>query len=667
MKSRFLFLIILGLVAFSCQKVTKEATETVDPANIKDINELVVPANFEFKTTNEIGFSIQLLTNDDKPIKNVRVDIMDGASDLNGNILFSGSTDNFGVFSAKAEIPSYMKQVVVNTDYIGIPNDVLLDLVVPATSITLGGSAPLKIQTIQSKYTTNNLVSLGKATDFSYRLGTWETVNGKPNYLVTPRDVVSSSFLANVNTSLPERRPVPIYNPAYLSNTAERNVKINAISDVWITFVHEGAGYRNSLFYYVYNVNNPPATRNDIDSLIVVFPNASYSGSGGNLTTGDKVLIGRFGPDTAIGFAISADGYRSTGIQNGVLYFSEKTLNTNESNIAKKEHSVLFFDNTTDRFLFAFEDLNRTSGASDEDFNDVVFYAKANPVTAINQTNVLPITIFTDTDNDGIADNLEDYPNDATKAYNNYYPSVSGMATVAFEDQWPSKGDYDLNDLVINYRYNVITNASNNVVKVEGKFKPRAAGGVYKNAFAVEFPTLKSNVKNVIGASLESNATKAVITLFENSRILFNNQFNTVSTEQYKNVDTISISFELNTPISLNSFTLGSYNPFVYVNESGKGRGFEIHLPGKMPTNLANTSIFGTSNDGTNLASGIYYKTKNNLPYAINIPVSFNYPKEKVQIVNAYSFFATWAASGGSIKSDWYLNNSGYRNNLNIY
>lgn len=667
MKSKFLFLIIFALIAFSCQKVTKETKETVDPANIKDINELVVPANFEFKTTNEIGFSVQLLTNDDKPIKNVRVDIMDGATDLNGKVLFSGSTDNFGVFSAKAEIPSYMKQVVVNTDYIGIPNDVLLDLVVPATSITLGGSAPSKIQTIQSKYTTNNFVSLGKATDFSYRLGTWEPVNGKPNYLITPRDVVSSSFLANVNTSLPERRPVPIYNPEYLANTAERNIKLTALSDVWVTFVHEGAGFRNTLFYYVYNVNNPPATRNDIDSLIVVFPNASYSGSGGSLITGDKVLIGRFGPDTAIGFVISADGYRSTGIQNGVLYFSEKSLNTNESNVAKKEHSVLFFDNTTDRFLLAFEDLNRTSGASDEDFNDVVFYAKANPVTAISQTNVLPITIFTDTDNDGIADNLEDYPNDASKAFNNYYPSVSGMASVAFEDQWPSKGDYDLNDLVINYRYNIITNAENNVVKVEGKFKPRAAGGVYKNAFAVEFPTLKSNVKNVIGASLESNASKAVITLFENSRILFNNQFNTVSTDQYKNVDTISISFELNTPISLNSFTLGSYNPFIYVNENGKGRGFEIHLPGKIPTNLANTSIFGTSNDGTNLATGNYYKTKNNLPYAINFPISFDYPKEKIQIINAYSFFATWAASGGRIKPDWYLNNPGYRNTLNVY
>ncbi len=667
MKTKNLLIVMLGLATFSCQKVTKDPVETVNPTDIKDINELVVPSNFEYKTSNEIGFSIQLLTNDDKPIKNVRVDIMDAASDLKGNVLFSGSTDNFGVFSVKAEIPSHMKQVVVNTDYIGIPNDVILDLVIPSTSITLGGSNPLKITTAQGKYITGNNVALGKATDFSYRLGTWELINGKPNYLVTPRDVISSSFLSDVNTSLPERRPVPIYNPAYLSNTAERNIKISAISDVWITFVHEGAGFRNTLFYYVYNVNNPPTTRNDIDSLIVVFPNASYAGSGGNLISGDKVLIGRFGADTVIGFAISADGYRSSGIQNGTLYFSDKTLNTNESNAAKKEHSVLFFDNSTDRFLLAFEDLNRTSGSSDEDFNDVVFFAKANPVTAIDKTNVLPITSYKDSDNDGIADNLEDYPNDATKAFNNYYPSFSAMATVAFEDQWPSKGDYDLNDLVINYRYNVITNASNNVVKVEGKFKPRAAGGVYKNAFGVEFPTTRGNVKNMTGANLETGQSKAVAILFENSRLLFNNQFNTNSTDQYQNVDTISISFELNTPISLNTFSVGSYNPFIYVNETGKGRGYEVHLAGKMPTNLANTSIFGTSSDATNIGNGEYYKTKNNLPFAINTPQSFSYPKEKVQIINAYNFFSTWAASGGSTKADWYFNSSGYRNNSNIY
>ena len=126
---------------------------------------------------------------------------------------------------------------------------------------------------------------------------------------MNPRDVLSSSYLADINATLPKQRPVPVYNPEYLSNTVERNLKITALSDVWITFVHEGAGDQNSLFYYAYNKNTPPATPNDIDSLIAVFPNVSFSGSGGGMTSGDKVKIGRFGADTVIGFAISSNGY----------------------------------------------------------------------------------------------------------------------------------------------------------------------------------------------------------------------------------------------------------------------------------------------------------------------------------------------------------------------
>ena len=49
-----------------------------------------------------------------------------------------------------------------------------------------------------------------------------------------------------------------------------------------MTFVSEGASFKNALGYYVYNTNNPPATTSAIDSIFVVFPNASTTGSGGD-------------------------------------------------------------------------------------------------------------------------------------------------------------------------------------------------------------------------------------------------------------------------------------------------------------------------------------------------------------------------------------------------
>ncbi len=646
----------------SCQKVVKETT-VVTPTNVTNIDQMVVPENFNYNTTVSTQVSVKLLTNDDKPIVGVRIDIMDGASDLNSKTYLTGSTDANGMFNATLELPTAVSQVIVNTDFIGIPNDVILDINNANASVVLGGSVPQKIRTAVGKVTNVRTTSLGKATDFSFRLGTWNS-SGVPNYLEIPREVISSAFLADVNATLPEYRPVPTYNPEYLSNSVERNLKITALSDVWVTFVHEGAGNLNALFYYVYNKNTPPATPNDIDSLIAIFPNVSYSGSGGGLTSGDKVKIGRFGADTVIGFAISSNGYKGATISTSPLYFSDKALNTIEPDPTKREHSVLFYDNVANRFLFGFEDLPRATG--DNDFNDAIFFAKANPVTAISQDNVLPMKPSVDADNDGVSDEQDEYPNDGTKAFNNYYPSISGAASLAFEDQWPSKGDYDMNDVVIDYRYKVITNAANKVVKVEGKFKPRAAGGVYKNGFGVEFPALKSNIKNMTGATLEDGQTNGVAIIFTNSRAKLNNWFNTVSSEPFQNADTIDISFELNTPIALTTFTLGSYNPFIYVDEVGKGRGFEIHLAGKTPTSLANKSIFGTGSDNTNQTT-VFYKTKNNLPFAINIPESFKYPKEKVQIINAYNFFVNWAQSGGNSSTDWYKNTSGYRNNANIY
>lgn len=652
-----------ALITFaSCQKVVKETT-VVTPIDVTNIDQMVVPTYFNYNTTVSTQVSVKLLTNDDKPIAGVRIDIMDGPSYLGSKTYLTGSTDANGMFNATLELPTAISQVIVNTDFIGIPNDVILDLNNANASVVLGGSIPQKIKSAVGQVSTVKTTSLGKATDFSFRLGTWNS-NGVPNYLVNPREIITSAFLADVNATLPEYRPVPTYNPEYLSNNVERNLKITALSDVWVTFVHEGAGNLNSLFYYVYNKNTPPATPNDVDSLIAIFPNSSYSGSGGGLTSGDKVNIGRFGADTVIGFAISSNGFKGSTISTSPLFFSDKALNTIEPDPNKREHSVLFYDNVANRFLFGFEDLMRAT--ADNDFNDVVFFAKANPVTGISQINVLPMKPSVDADNDGVSDEQDDYPNDGTKAFNNFYPSISGGASVAFEDQWPSKGDYDLNDVVVDYRYKVITNASNRVVKVEGKFKPRAAGGVYKNGFGIEFPALRSNIKNMTGATLEEGQTNGVAIIFTNSRAKLNNWFNTVSSEPFQNTDTIEMSFELNTPIALTTFTLGSYNPFIYVDEIGKGRGFEIHLAGKTPTSLANKSIFGTGSDNTNQTT-VFYKTKNNLPFAINIPESFKYPKEKVQIINAYNFFVTWAQSGGTTRTDWYKNTSGYRNNENIY
>jgi len=563
-------------------------------------------------------------------------------------------------------VPLSIRQVILNINYIGIVNNVIvpIDVNSPNVNITIGGKNPMKVITAENKNQVKTSISLGKSfSRLSYKLGTFNTA-GVPNYLVMPSDVVSSQFLADVNAALPEHRSVPTYSPQFLASNLERNLVLTAQSDVWVTFVHDGASFLNSLFYFTYNKNNKPTSASQIDSLIAIMPNVSYAGSGGGMTTGDKVYLGHFGADTAIGFAIAQNGFNGTTVNSGATFlYSINGLNP-ETTAAKREHTVLLYDNTNQRFVIGFEDVDRDNG-SDNDFNDCVIYATANPTNSVNRLNVIDMpSSLVDIDGDGVLNAYDEYPTDPTRAYNVYYPNAATYATVAFEDLWPNQGDYDMNDVVVNYQYKGVLNANNKMVDLTAKYKLRAAGGVFKNAFSVELPFNKSQISGIYGGlGLDAAANKAIIKVFANS-IAIIPAFNTFKGQTSSVTDTITISMNFNTPQNI---TLGSFNPFIWVDEPGKGRGHEIHLPDYTPTELVNMATFGTEIDNSIPANSRYYKTILNLPFAINIPETFDYPAEKESIILSHLKFAAWAQSGGVQYQDWYKNLSGYRNAVKIY
>jgi len=271
----------------------------------------------------------------------------------------------------------------------------------------------------------------------------------------------------------------------------------------------------------------------------------------------------------------------------------------------------------------------------------------------------------TDTDGDGVPDAQDAYPTDPTKAYNTYYPSSSSYATVAFEDQWPKKGDYDLNDLVMGYQYTIVTNASNVVVQIKGAYELMATGGNSANGFGVQFPIASSIVSGVTGATLEAGQTDAVLIIFSNMR----NEMATWNTQPgitQTAIKNYNVSFNLTNGPSIYSLSIGLHNPFIY---NANNRGQEVHLPGEAPTNLADASLFGTGDDNTNVSAGRYYVTKTGLPYGISIPVSpFSYPIEGIDVTKAFLHLGDWVTSNGSSYTDWYSNTgTGYRNTANIY
>ncbi|TCC86602.1 LruC domain-containing protein [Pedobacter frigiditerrae] len=285
-------------------------------------------------------------------------------------------------------------------------------------------------------------------------------------------------------------------------------------------------------------------------------------------------------------------------------------------------------------------------------------------VTMDNNTAFASSLEAKDKDKDGIPDLLDDYPDDANKAFNNY-SSITGGSTVAFEDLWPSKGDFDMNDLVMSYNYTIVTNANNIVVQVLGNFTLRAAGGTLSNGFAVEFPIPRASVRSLEGATLEAGQTNAVVVLFTDMQKEMPNG-NTEPGKPQSNPKSYNIKFDvLKGPLFEDFGT--DYNPFIFYMSATSRR--EVHLMDKPPSQLADQTLFGQSNDDTDVAAGRFYVTKTGLPYAISIPTSsFQYPIENKDVTQTYLHFAEWANSGGKLFIDWFSNtDNSYRNPLLIY
>ncbi len=221
------------------------------------------------------------------------------------------------------------------------------------------------------------------------------TSNGTPLYFVQS-DVVSSATMTLISNSLPENYPVPTYNPQYLSSGYETDIIIDSLADVWVTFVSEGAGYKNVLGFYTYDINNPPTTAPTASQITIVFPNVSAQGSGGSLVAGNKVKIGTFPAGTGIGWVLLANAWNGSTVTNGLWrLFSNPNFNP-EANPTLRQHNVLLNDPDNERIILGFEDIRRDNSSCDNDFNDAVFYVSANPYAAIRSSNLADVSSATD-------------------------------------------------------------------------------------------------------------------------------------------------------------------------------------------------------------------------------------------------------------------------------
>ena len=485
---------------------------------------------------------------------------------------------------------------------------------------------------------------------------------GVPNQLVD--DVpVSSSLLHDIGVALPEGRPVPQYHAEYLNESNQKNIILTEEAEVFITFVHEGAGFRNSFGYFTYTADTIPQSPSDVTH-IPIFANASYLGSGGGLRTGNTVSLGTHPAGTHIGFWVKSNAWNNNTktIGNGIWsLYSLNHLNPEQS-ATDRQHIASLWHSEEEKLVLGFEDIQREVSWCDQDFNDCIFFATASPSTAIDISEVQELETFFDEDGDGVQDSADLFPFDAERASINYYPSKNGKSLLCFEDNFPSKGDYDFNDMIVAASTKEIVDANDKLKEFNLKMELKAMGASYHNGFAIQLPipnseiesaTLKINDilvsdRNIIESG-SVNETVFLIMLDAFDHIDAADNFpNTINGQSRVQAD----HFELNVVLkNTNSIVTWPYNPFIYVNQV---RGREVHLLNKQPTEKVDLSYFNTQDDKSIVDENKYYRDSNNMPWAMINDSSWEWPLEFIEITQSYPQFATWAQSSGALEANWY-------------
>jgi len=713
---------------------------------------------FHYKTTQEVEVEVQVKALGQPaagaPVAVFQGFLPDGEVD-EGSTVLSGQTDASGRFAAKVTLPADLDAVGLRVDYIGVISEpIKVPIQQGRARVTLDNASVSSLNVVVPASASRPEGVQLQSVNYNYQylsgFGNWNSL-GVPNNLTTNSSKLTSQMLQTINATLPERSPLPLHpiHKNYIAREATSNLVLKDPAEVWLTFVHEGAGYKNAVGYYIYPANNPPHSVSEIlDRMIMVYPNASYQGSGGGLLAGNRVKLKYFDganwsdvfpAGTGIGWFLVANGWRSSS--TGVLersyeqtVFSDPVLNyqlyrTQGMSVEQSAQTVLLFDDNQQTLLLGFEDILRHHGG-DQDFNDAVLLVEASPYTAVKKESILvrdPVNPdqtrtadllptddpqAADTDEDGVSDPYDAYPSDPERAFNNYFPAKSDYGTLAFEDLWPRKGDYDFNDVVVDYRINHVTNANSQLVQIQAEFVVKALGGGWHNGFAFATDLLPGQVESVsyewqknggpwqagpppIHYSTDRNPngteagqSKAVFFVFDDGYDLLEPSLptrpfyaNVVPEEPYKTPGRVRMTINLTQPLPFTAPGTPPYNPFIVANPvvlQGDRyvpqwqRGVEIHLAGFRPSDKADGTLFKTQDDTTDPVIGRYYIDNIGRPWGLHLPTEHKYVREEldgpggwvslgIDIRDGYLKFDPWIASGGSSYKDWYRDLPGYR------
>lgn len=557
--------------------------------------------------------------------------------------VYRATTDKDGKFTGEIQTMSALSEVWLYSEYPGTVSPIQL-------TINEGQISFNQTEYVQ-KATTRRAISTRATTpnkhsypDGWMTLGDWNNY-GTPNYLEQGRVLPDARTLYNINQIFVKYDGIAMqdrtYGKQFFGSNYSSEVKIIKPTKVYLCFINSSAGWRNTVGYFHYPTGKEPTSTSEVTK-ILAFPAATHitkDNNTGALVSGDRVLLrywdgnkylDEFPAGVTIGWWMQGMGFQVGGditLKGSVERYSLPHLNTDgvQRCVSLKE------PDSNQIVAIGFED------NVDRRYNDATYYLEVEK-------------------RDAIEDNIPSIPDVGNPPSNNDN-YVTHTGTLSFEDFWPSMGDYDMNDIMVDYNCKVYKNTTNNnaVYKLVNEFKPRFnETTLLQSGFGFQLNGISpSDVSRVIidgagptrfmeGNTLEPGQSHPTILLFDNAKDVIGK--------------TITVTIEVND--LKESSIIPPYNPFIYI-ESDLGRGKELHLPKYLPTDKMDMSILGTIHDVYRPEDGLYYivsRWNNQFPFALNLVGvnDFPMPVEGQRIDKAYPRFKDWVNSGGKNNKDWY-------------
>ena len=614
--------------------------------------------------------------------------------------LYSAYTDENCVFSGTITLPAYVEKVWVYSPAFFAKT--LMEANVVGNTITVSDTDGTRSARAATRAAEEDGFCYMTRTDapkeyqagkrWKEWLGTYDG-NGKINYAYTGKDLVPDASVYSTHSDIINVGQLNC--PQQYRNASD--LEITAPAEVVVTYLGGNTCWNSSLGYYYYKVGQEPKSIEDVN-VIMLFPN-TQDGKWCKINSADVPKAGvdrmtsvklKYYPKIAQDSKEGATDIFPAGYKVGLVLATNawsKRLDYNQNKLEKKYSENRYYRSATSSNLGVRQNANSTDmplvasyytkdedfvvvsfeddykfedgKGGDQNFSDVVLTIGTNPVATI--ANLPTLNLRRNADNSSFVILAE---------------TLKG--TYLFEDLWPQKGDYDMNDACVEYIQGTYKDKWNDTYGETFSFKPRQNFATKKNGIA--FRLIGGDRDEV---DSKGNKTKKRISGYHipaevklylgNKDITEQLEYDEENLIFYVIPDTkknpgltYTVEF-LHIPDGSPQYYERNYKDyksqidvFLYRKEGDKN--WEVHTKGMEPTPKMNFDYFGKGDDLSKPSEGIYYVRAGNYPYALflngqqidKMSILFDIKNEGFTLDMMYPKYTKWVETEGKETPNWY-------------